>query len=91
MQLEQFFLSDVAVAFSIDGLNETHPIVQTVSDPDEINELFDTISYSKVRKEGRKGGREGRREGMGRREGGKAGGWEGDEERGGWDEGRVAA
>ena len=35
-------------AFSADGLNESHPIVQTVSNPNEINALFDSISYSKV-------------------------------------------
>ena len=31
-----------------DGLNETHPIIQAASTPDEINELFDPISYEKV-------------------------------------------
>ena len=47
-QLDQFLISDVFEAFSADGVNETHPIIQTVSNPDEINELFDSISYSKV-------------------------------------------
>ena len=31
-----------------DGLNETHPIIQAASTPDEINALFDSISYEKV-------------------------------------------
>ena len=42
-------MDDVFTAFSADGLNESHPIVQTVSNPNEINALFDSISYSKVR------------------------------------------
>ena len=48
MQLEEFLTSDVFLAFVADGVNESHPIIQTVSNPDEINELFDSISYSKV-------------------------------------------
>ena len=48
-QLEQLLVDDVFTAFSADGLNESHPIVQTVSNPNEINALFDSISYSKVR------------------------------------------
>ena len=47
-QLEQLLVDDVFTAFSADGLNESHPIVQTVSNPNEINALFDSISYSKV-------------------------------------------
>ena len=35
-------------ALAEDSLNESHPILQEVSDPDEINSLFDSISYDKV-------------------------------------------
>jgi aminopeptidase N len=45
--LEEFLTYDVFPAFSADGVNESHPIIETVSNPDEINELFDSISYSK--------------------------------------------
>ena len=41
--------SDFVDALSLDGLNESHPILQEVKNPDEINSLFDSISYSKVR------------------------------------------
>jgi aminopeptidase N len=44
---EQFLLDTMFTALSADGLNESHPIIQNVSNPDEINELFDAISYSK--------------------------------------------
>ena len=66
-QLDQFFGSDLSGALDLDSLNESHPILQEVASPDEINSLFDTISYSKVR------GRRREREGWGRgeREGGR--------------------
>ena len=47
-QMQQFFSSDFALALELDGLNESHPILQEVASPDEINSLFDSISYSKV-------------------------------------------
>ncbi|CAG7716886.1 unnamed protein product, partial [Allacma fusca] len=31
----------------LDGQLSSHPIVQPVSNPDQITEIFDTISYSK--------------------------------------------
>ena len=34
-------------AFQLDALNSTHPIEVEVKNPDEINEIFDTISYMK--------------------------------------------
>ena len=51
-QLDQFFGSDLSSALDLDSLNESHPILQEVASPDEINSLFDTISYSKVRGKG---------------------------------------
>ena len=47
-QLDQFFGSDLSGALNLDSLNESHPILQEVASPDEINSLFDAISYSKV-------------------------------------------
>ena len=35
-------------AFSLDGLQNSHPIKVPVYHPDEINEIFDSISYNKV-------------------------------------------
>ena len=35
-------------AFQLDGLESSHPIKVPVSHPDEINEIFDSISYNKV-------------------------------------------
>lgn len=35
-------------AFSLDGLANSHPIKVPVNHPDEINEIFDSISYNKV-------------------------------------------
>lgn len=46
--MDQFFVDAVQTAFEADGLNFSHPIIQVVSDPDEINSLFDSISYDKV-------------------------------------------
>ena len=36
-------------AFVPDGLASSHPVFVPVSHPDEINEIFDLISYRKVR------------------------------------------
>ena len=35
-------------AFTLDGLANSHPIKVPVFHPDEINEIFDSISYNKV-------------------------------------------
>ncbi|KAH3881111.1 hypothetical protein DPMN_005033 [Dreissena polymorpha] len=43
---EQFVL-DIYEVFDIDALVTSHPIYVPVFNPDEINEIFDTISYSK--------------------------------------------
>ena len=36
-------------AISLDSLRNSHPIDQPVDTPSEIDELFDAISYNKVR------------------------------------------
>ncbi|MDP6451748.1 MAG: M1 family aminopeptidase, partial [SAR202 cluster bacterium] len=43
----QFLSNDTMSAFSLDGLQNSHPIEQEVKNPDEIGQLFDAISYSK--------------------------------------------
>jgi len=43
----QFLLSDQARALSLDALETSHAIEIKVKNPDEINEIFDTVSYSK--------------------------------------------
>ncbi|XP_059178196.1 aminopeptidase N-like, partial [Physella acuta] len=40
-------VSELHTALSYDGLVSSHPVYVPVSHPDEINEIFDTISYSK--------------------------------------------
>lgn len=35
-------------AFNLDSMASTHPVEVDVKHPDEINEIFDTISYQKV-------------------------------------------
>lgn len=42
-----FMISDHNVALSLDGLKNSHPIEVKVNHPNEINEIFDKISYSK--------------------------------------------
>ncbi|MBU1000753.1 M1 family metallopeptidase [Patescibacteria group bacterium] len=43
----QFVATEMRDAFSLDSLKNTHPIEVEVSDPAEISEIFDRISYSK--------------------------------------------
>jgi len=43
----QFVRDDLAIALRLDGMESSHPIVVDVSNPDQITELFDKISYSK--------------------------------------------
>ena len=45
--LEQFILSDFQSVLKIDALETSHPISIPVGHPDEINEIFDRISYAK--------------------------------------------
>ena len=42
-------VADMVSAFTLDGLANSHPIKVPVNHPDEINEIFDSISYEKVR------------------------------------------
>ena len=48
LQLDQFVVRDLQNALSLDSLNSSHPIITGATDPDEINSLFDSISYDKV-------------------------------------------
>ncbi|CAG0886917.1 unnamed protein product [Cyprideis torosa] len=45
--LNQFLCDDLHYVMILDAKVTSHPIVQTVNHPDEITEIFDTISYSK--------------------------------------------
>jgi len=47
--LEFFFVQKLST-FVLDSLESSHPISVEVNDPSEINSLFDTISYDKVKK-----------------------------------------
>lgn len=44
----QFLVSDLQRVMGLDAQLTSHPIVQPVNHPDEITEIFDVISYSKV-------------------------------------------
>ncbi len=44
---KQYFDEVIATAFSADALKTTHPISVDVHTPEEINEIFDEISYEK--------------------------------------------
>ncbi|KAK2145083.1 hypothetical protein LSH36_704g02028 [Paralvinella palmiformis] len=44
---DQFVVRDLHVSLDIDSLTNSHPIYVPVNDPDEINEIFDRISYLK--------------------------------------------
>ena len=45
--LEQFVVDEVQNVFALDALDSSHPISVPVHHPDEINEIFDRISYGK--------------------------------------------
>ncbi|XP_063596362.1 aminopeptidase N-like isoform X2 [Penaeus indicus] len=45
--MEQFVTEDLQDVFAIDCLESSHPISIPVGHPDEINEIFDRISYAK--------------------------------------------
>ena len=44
---KDFVLSETDVAFDADSIKNTHPIEAKVRNPNEISEIFDTISYNK--------------------------------------------
>jgi aminopeptidase N len=44
----QFTQEDLTIALKLDGLDSSHPIIQPVNHPDQINEIFDPVSYKKV-------------------------------------------
>jgi glutamyl aminopeptidase len=43
----QFLTSDLHRVMDLDATVNSHPIVQAVENPDQITEIFDTITYSK--------------------------------------------
>ncbi|XP_018019814.1 aminopeptidase N [Hyalella azteca] len=45
--LDTFVKSDVQYAFVLDSLESSHPISVAVESPNDINQIFDSISYSK--------------------------------------------
>ena len=47
LMFEQFVVEDVQDVFNMDGLVTSHPVYVPVSHPNQINELFDRISYAK--------------------------------------------
>lgn len=49
MQFDQIVVEDVQDVFNFDGLVTSHPVYVPVAHPDQINEIFDRISYGKVR------------------------------------------
>jgi len=45
--LEQYVVHELQSSFTLDALESSHPISIEVDYPDEINEIFDTITYVK--------------------------------------------
>lgn len=45
--MDQFVLDDLHGVLNLDATSASHSIVQTVETPDQITEIFDTITYSK--------------------------------------------
>jgi hypothetical protein len=45
----QFLNLELLPVMGLDAQLSSHPIIQSVQNPDEINELFDSITYNKVR------------------------------------------
>ena len=45
---DQFVSQDLTPVMQLDGKMSSHPIIQPVLHPDQITEIFDTISYNKV-------------------------------------------
>ncbi|CAC5387007.1 ANPEP [Mytilus coruscus] len=47
LMFEQFVVDDLQDVFNLDGLVTSHPLYVPVSNPSQINEIFDKISYEK--------------------------------------------
>lgn len=47
-QDDQIVVLDMSAAFSSDGLANSHPIKIPIERPEEINQIFDSITYEKV-------------------------------------------
>ena len=47
--MDQFFHNVISPGLDLDSLTTSHPISVDVKDPKEIEAIFDTISYKKVR------------------------------------------
>lgn len=47
--MDQFLLDKTQLAMNLDQMSNSHPISVPVHNPNEINALFDTISYDKVK------------------------------------------
>ena len=47
--MDQFLVDDSQTAMLLDQLSNSHPISTDVKNPNEINSIFDSISYDKVR------------------------------------------
>lgn len=45
---DAFINNDMFYALTLDALVTSHPILLPVNHPDEINEIFDSITYNKV-------------------------------------------
>lgn len=45
--MEQFVINELQNVFALDALSSSHQISVKVENPDEINEIFDRISYGK--------------------------------------------
>ncbi|KAI8521597.1 hypothetical protein Bbelb_013510 [Branchiostoma belcheri] len=45
--LDQFIVQDLQPVYGLDALTTSHPIILPVNRPEEITEIFDSISYSK--------------------------------------------
>lgn len=48
-QTKRFILDEMRPAFSVDELTTSRPIIREVNSQAEIGQMFDTISYNKVR------------------------------------------
>lgn len=46
--MDQFIVSTSQDAMSLDGLESSHPVMTEVHNPEEIDAIFDFISYKKV-------------------------------------------